>query len=213
MLYNSVRKYSRVRDRCRNPRNDVPGAARIGIAIGEKLRRYPRRHTPRFIAETGFAILAPMTPILRPATNADIELLAVMMSEYYALDNLRFDGEIARRALSTLIDEPALGSAYVIVSDEPGAPEVGYTFLTYGFSLEFAGFFALVDELYVREAYRGRGMGASVMRQLEEQCTALGFAAIRLEVETENAGAQRLYHRLGFDAHDRYLMTKWLGKG
>lgn len=150
-----------------------------------------------------------MTPTLEPAGNGDIELLATMMREYYACDGLHFDEEVARRAIATILADPSLGRAYLIVENsEP----VGYTYLTYGFSLEFAGHFGLVDELYVREEFRGRGIGAAVVRQLEDHCRSLGLAAIRLEVEIENVGAQRLYRRLGFTAHERYLMTKWTGR-
>jgi len=152
-----------------------------------------------------------MTATLEPARAGNTDLLATMMREYYACDGLHFDEDVARRAIATLLGDPALGRAYLIIA---GGEPVGYTYLTSGYSLEFAGRFALVDELYIREAFRGQGMGAAVMRQLEEHCAVLGFTAIRLEVEIENVGAQRLYKRLGFNAHERHLMTKWLkGEG
>jgi ribosomal protein S18 acetylase RimI-like enzyme len=149
-----------------------------------------------------------MTPILKPATANDIDLLIAMMREYYALDKLDFDPNVARGALETLLNDATLGLAVLIVLPDETVT-VGYTFLTFGFSLEFAGRFALVDEIYVVEEYRARGIGTDVLRQLEEQCMTLGFAALRLEVEYDNVAAQRLYRRLGFTAHERNLMTKW----
>ena len=57
---------------------------------------------------------------------------------------------------------------------------------------------------------RGRGMGARALVLAEEHCHRNGIEALRLEVHHENHRALALYERNGFEAHDRYLMTKWL---
>jgi GNAT superfamily N-acetyltransferase len=82
--------------------------------------------------------------------------------------------------------------------------------VTFGFSLEFRGRNAFVDELFVREEHRGRGLGAAALAVAEEFCRGLGIAALRLEVERENPRAQELYEREGFRVHPRHILTKWL---
>jgi GNAT superfamily N-acetyltransferase len=49
----------------------------------------------------------------------------------------------------------------------------------------------------VAEPYRGRGIGAALLRGLAEAARSAGFAALSLSVEDGNP-ARRLYERVGF---------------
>ena len=90
-----------------------------------------------------------------------------------------------------------------------GGP-VGYVVLTLGFSLEFHGRDAFVDEIYIRAQYRGRGIGGKALAFAEGACRSLGVRALHLEVERKNTAAQAVYRKVGFKDHDRYLMTKYV---
>jgi GNAT superfamily N-acetyltransferase len=148
-----------------------------------------------------------MTPSFRAATAVDGDLLLSMMREYYAADGLSFDPARAGAAVRALLSEEGNGRAWIIVI---GGEAAGYFVLTRGFSLEFGGAFGLLDELCVREEYRGKGVGGAALAFLKERCREESYGALRLEVETHNAGAARLYAREGFHRHDRSLMTHWL---
>src|SRR2546426_9801736 len=80
--------------------------------------------------------------------------------------------------------------------------------LTLGYSLEYRGRDAFVDELFVDENRRRQGIGRKAMQFLERACRDLEVRALHLEVERPNVGAQVLYRKFGFVDHDRYLMTK-----
>src|SRR5690348_1265035 len=95
-----------------------------------------------------------------------------------------------------------------LIEDEHQA--VGYLVLTVCFSLEFAGRFCLVDELFVSEESRGRGLGTQALEFATSWCRSQGMQALRLEVWTGNSGAIRLYERAGFALEERHLMTKRL---
>ena len=86
----------------------------------------------------------------------------------------------------------------------------GYVILTLGFSFEYRGREAFIDELYVEEKFRGRGWGGRAMEFVEERARELGVNAIHLEVDRGNEPALALYRRTGYVDHDRYLMTKWI---
>jgi len=146
-----------------------------------------------------------MEPIFVLARAADIDLVLTLMPEYYAFDHLRFDEAKARAALQQLISDDTRGRIWLI---QLGGETVGYIVLAFGFSLEFHGRDAFVDEVYVREAYRRRGIGHAALRFVEAACPGLGVHALHLEVERRNTNAQALYRKLGFVDQDRYLMTR-----
>lgn len=146
--------------------------------------------------------------IFKPATSDDVEALIVMMRDLYAHDGLApLDEATARRALLGVIGDDTLGRVFLILLANEVA---GYAVLTFGYSLEFHGRDAFVDEIYLRAEYRGLGIGKRALQFLTDICAAEGVNALHLEVERENTSAQTVYRKFGFEDHDRYLMTKWL---
>jgi ribosomal protein S18 acetylase RimI-like enzyme len=142
-----------------------------------------------------------------PAGASDIARLLAFMRDFYIHEALTFDEEVARRALQQLIGNPSFGRVFLLAFT---GEKVGYTVLTFGFSLEFHGRDAFVDELYIEAKHRGRGIGKQVLGFLAEVCRAEGIGALHLEVERANTIAQEVYRKQGFKDHDRYLLTKWL---
>jgi GNAT superfamily N-acetyltransferase len=138
---------------------------------------------------------------------AELETLLPMMREFYAHEQLAFDEAAARRALLGLLQHEAYGRVFLIWWKGELA---GYAVLTLGYSLEFHGVDAFVDELYLREHARGKGLGRQALDFLASTCQELGVLALHLEVEHQNARAQAVYRQFGFQDHDRHLMTKWL---
>jgi GNAT superfamily N-acetyltransferase len=54
-----------------------------------------------------------------------------------------------------------------------------------------------VQDLYVDEEFRGRGVGEVLLRHVASWSTARGGVYLRLAVDRENVAAQRFYQRLG----------------
>lgn len=118
-----------------------------------------------------------------------------------------FDEPRRRRSWATFVADGSLGKAWVICE---GERPIGYVVLTFGFSFEYGGRDAFVDGLYVDEKYRGRGIGRRAMEFVEAQAREIGVRAVHLEATHGNEPALELYRRLGYFAHERFLMTKWL---
>jgi len=145
-------------------------------------------------------------PQFRVAVESDADLLLDFMREYYAFDGHGYDREKARAALIPLLDNISLGRAWLILDDT--AP-VGYAVLCFGYSLEWLGRDAFVDEIYLREDYRGRGWGKQIMTFLEEAARELGIRALHLGVVPGNP-ALHLYEKVGFRRHDSTFLSKWI---
>lgn len=83
----------------------------------------------------------------------------------------------------------------------------GYTLLSFTYSNEVGGLVVLIEELYVPDDFRGQGIGSKLLGFVHETyCdTAKRF---RLEVTRTNAGAIKLYERMGYSMLDYLQMTK-----
>jgi diamine N-acetyltransferase len=149
-------------------------------------------------------------PKFRLATPADAELLLDFMRDYYAFDGHHYDREKARMALLGLLDDSVFGMAWLVLDAHT---PVGYIVLCFGYSLEYLGRDAFIDEFYLVESYRGRGWGRKTFEFVRGQAEQHGVRAIHLEVVRRNTGALEFYRRLGFKDHDHRLMTHVVGPG
>jgi len=141
----------------------------------------------------------------RVAGPGDLETLVPLVREFWAIERIEFVEAGVRRALAGILGDETFGRMVLI---ELGAEAIGYYALTLGYSLEFFGRDAFVDEVYVREAHRSRGLGMRALAHAEAQCAQLGVGFLHLEVDHVNPRARALYERTGFVRHERALMTK-----
>lgn len=148
-----------------------------------------------------------MNAPLRLAGAADVDTVAALMREFYAESGYPLDAARARAAIAALAGDERLGRLWLV---EHEGQAVGYLALTFGWSLEYHGRDAFVDDFFVRAAFRGRGLGTRVLAAVEEQARALGVQALHLEVERGNRAGQALYRNRGFHDQDRQLLTRRL---
>ena len=144
----------------------------------------------------------------RAAEAKDVEAILSLMATYYAEDGYPFSRTIARGQLERLRADPTLGCVWV--SDSAAGDVVGYLVVTLGFSFEYGGRDAFVDELYIAEPRRGAGLGREALRCAEAYCRRVGVRAIHLEVERHRVGVDALYAKEGFRETGRKLLTKRL---
>jgi len=65
--------------------------------------------------------------------------------------------------------------------------------------------------IFLARHVRGTGLGTQLIEALCAHVAASGATALRLAVMPANAGARRLYHRLGFTFVARRTRTSWNG--
>lgn len=151
---------------------------------------------------------APPTQIeVRRAGGTDVPELHALMRAYCAEDGYPFVPDRALAALGQLIEDRSLGDVWLVIAGEVVA---GYCAVAFGYSLEYQGRDAFIDEIYVRPELRGRGHAARLLDRAEQGCREAGVNALHLEVETDKVDTYAWYRRRGFRDHDRRLMTKWL---
>lgn len=150
----------------------------------------------------------PVSVTFRLAGPEHLTQLLQMMKELQADDpwSVPFVDAEAVRVTGQMLRDPALGRIWLIAADDK---TVGYIVMAFDYSLEYRGRGAWVDEFFVRRSHRGTGIGTQALEFFSDQAKQLGVTVVHLEVNHGNPAIE-LYRRLGFEDHQRYLMTKWI---
>ena len=117
-----------------------------------------------------------------------------MMRAFNAIDNYPFDEQERTENLNLLLTHPHYGKLWIIKHNGVTA---GYTFLGYGFSFEFKGRDAFVDELFILPEFQGKGLGKQAIDFIIGEAKNEGVKALHLEAEHHNERGLRLYRSKG----------------
>jgi GNAT superfamily N-acetyltransferase len=154
-----------------------------------------------------FLIIFACMTTFKEFASADITSIVSMMQTFNAIDNYPFDRNERIENLELLLSNNSLGKLWLIFQD--GIP-AGYTFLGFGFSFEFKGRDAFVDELFILPEFQGKGIGKQAIDFIIDESRKVGIKALHLEAEHHNERGLRLYRQKGFKDHKRFLLTKFL---
>lgn len=151
--------------------------------------------------------------MIEPLTASTKETLLQLMQEFYQtpavlspVSKSHFENTCAQ-----ILGGSPYAAAHLITAQGRTA---GYGLLAFTFTNEAGGLVLWVEELYIRPAFRGMGLGGEYLAFLEKTY-GRRVARMRLEVEPENEGARRLYARHGFEELPYMQMYKemLLGEG
>lgn len=143
------------------------------------------------------------------ADPSHLEALLPLVRGYHAFEGIDMGDAERARALGPLLapDNP-LGRVWLVRHQSEW---LGYAAVCFGYSIEFGGRDAFLDELFLVETARARGLGAKVLEAVATWLADVGILALHLEVARHNARARRFYRELGFDDRDGFqLMSRRL---
>jgi ribosomal protein S18 acetylase RimI-like enzyme len=125
---------------------------------------------------------------IRIAEPGDLPaLVASLGHEYFFTNHLGYQAN-GRGELFVAWDGPTpVGDVY-LWRDRPHEPEV----------FQHLSWTPTLMHLEVAVAYQNRGIGTALIRAVEQHASALGYVQLCLGVGVNNAGARRLYERLGY---------------
>lgn len=131
---------------------------------------------------------------IRKMAEQDRDCVLNMMGVFYASPAVLSNGspEIFINDIEACISDSPYLEGYIL---EDAGTIIGYAMVARSFSTEFGKPCAWIEDLYVKDAYRGCGIGSQVLEYIS------GLYAdhvIRLEVEAENERAVRVYKKNGF---------------
>lgn len=148
-----------------------------------------------------------MTVSVRPIRPADLDELLMLCAEHAAFERAPFETAGQHASLvRALFEEPVRLRGWMAQDDRP----IGYLTATLDFSTWRARDFLHMDCLFVREGYRGAGVGLQLFDALYAHAKAIGVDEIQWQTPDWNHDAARFYRRLGAgESHKlryRYLL-------
>jgi ribosomal protein S18 acetylase RimI-like enzyme len=128
-------------------------------------------------------------------TREDKEAVIEMMRVFYASPAVLSNGsqEIFENDVENCVNESPYLEGYIF--EEAGVIQ-GYGMVAKSFSTEFGKPCMWIEDAYVKEEYRGKGIGSRFLRYVAEKYPE---ALLRLEVEEENERAIHTYKKCGFE--------------
>jgi GNAT superfamily N-acetyltransferase len=129
----------------------------------------------------------------RLATPSDAAIVAELLDRFNREYGTPTPGV---HALTTRLERLLGGSdVFAVIA---GAPAVGVALLTLRPNVWYQGPVALLDELYVEPAIRGRGIGTALLKSAQAICRGRGVELLEINVDGEDEDARRFYERNGF---------------
>lgn len=141
---------------------------------------------------------------IRLMGNKDKDAVLEMMQVFYASPAVLSNGskEIFNADIDNCINESPYLEGYVF---EDGGELLGYAMIAKSFSTEFGKPCIWIEDLYLREQYRGLGIGSAFFAFIEKKYPKHVY---RLEVEEENERAIHTYNKNGFEVLPYMEMKK-----
>lgn len=139
-----------------------------------------------------------MSSNIRMMTRTDKSEVIDMMRVFYASPAVLSNGSetIFENDVENCVNDSPYLEGYIIEDLETGVIQ-GYAMVAKSFSTEFGKPCMWIEDLYIKDEYRGQGIGSDVLKFISDKYS--DKAVIRLEVERENERAVAVYKKCGFE--------------
>ena len=144
-----------------------------------------------------------MNVCLQVAGKDDLDRVLVYVRAYHEYEGIAHSADKTASALRRLLGQGTLGRVWFICL---GSQSIGHIAICFGYSIEFSGRDAVVDEMFIVPEHRGKGFGKTVLALVKSEAALLGVKALHLEVARSNEGARRLYRSAGFVSREQFFV-------
>jgi GNAT superfamily N-acetyltransferase len=140
------------------------------------------------------------------AKEDDLPLLADLLTELFNLESdFQPDREKQLRGLQLILDEPSIGRLFVLRIDGRVA---GMANALITVSTAEGGRVVLLEDVIVRNEYRGRGLGYRLLEQVQEWAREQGMIRLTLLADSDNRLALDFYSSLNFKQSNMLVLRK-----
>ena len=147
---------------------------------------------------------------IRRAAKGDAALIFAFVKELAAFEHLSHEVEATQAELAAAMfgDHPRV---FADIAAYAGAP-AGFGLWFYTFS-SFVGRHGIwIEDLYVRETFRGKGIGAALLKRIARRCAEEGLGRLEWSVLDWNENAIRFYKSTGAQVMEEWRICRLVGK-
>ena len=139
---------------------------------------------------------------IRGAMKEDVDEIVTICSEHAEYEGVNYISEgKAQRLSQSLFSEPP--KLYCLIA-EHNNKIVGYSTFMYEYSTWDAEFYIHMDCLYVREEFRGHGIGRQLIKEIAKHSRLKGFQIIQWQTPSSNTRAIQFYKKLGANSLEKH---------
>ncbi|MFC8372786.1 GNAT family N-acetyltransferase [Streptomyces sp. NPDC057239] len=142
-------------------------------------------------------------PRVRHARPVDLSHVALLAAEHAAYENAAQPPADLPRRLEALLFGSAAGRLRCFVAELGDGGIIGYASCAPEVSTWGGAEYLHMDCLFLRERYRGLGVGRMLVDAVLDEARALGLDQVQWQTPPWNKGAIRFYDRLGAQAKEK----------
>jgi ribosomal protein S18 acetylase RimI-like enzyme len=152
---------------------------------------------------------------IAPIREDELDALATLCLEHAEYEGAPFaagdglDGRRARWHAALFSAAPTL-HCWLATRDDGGV--CGFMTVTVDFATWSAEPFAHMDCLFVREVYRGHGLGRALLAELRAFCARGGYRSAEWQTPVDNASGIGFYERIGARSRAKLRFVYELGE-
>ena len=152
---------------------------------------------------------------IRPARREDVPAILELVRELADYERARDEVQATEEGLAAALfgERPHAFAQVAVAADGDGDEDVvglALWFLTFSTWVGHPGIW--LEDLYVRPAWRGRGLGVALLRELAAICVARGYGRLEWSVLDWNEPARRFYRSLGARELDEWIINRVSGE-
>ena len=138
---------------------------------------------------------------IRKATSADLTVVSKIFDEYRQFYGRESDLDGAHAFLKDRIHH---GESTILLATDTDGRVAGFTQLYPGFSSVSMGRILILNDLFIRPEYRGRGIAQKLIQSGIDFARESGTIRLSLSTARTNSSAQALYEKLGWKKEEEF---------
>lgn len=146
-----------------------------------------------------------MTAAIHLAGPEQAALCHGLVAQYHAEAGLPYDDAHRSAVVDPLLEGSPLGAIWLL---GPARAPLGYVIVTFTWSLAAGGMTGTVEEMFIREKVRRRGIGTESIHALAVALRGAGVRALDVDLSSEDHPQRSFWSKAGFkQARHAYTLT------
>lgn len=146
--------------------------------------------------------------VIRPATSNDARTIARLIGELATYEGLADQATPSEEALWRNLRSGANPGIFAFIAENMKDHE-GFILCYPRFSTFLCAWYGHVEDLFVRQTYRGNNIGGMLLQKAAAECRARGWTRLDLEVLSWNRVAIGFYEKLGGRIRDDWKLVRF----